>query len=290
VKAHRGIVSALAAILALGAVATEAGAAGGPPINDSYLGSLNLNQPGKPLNRVDTLTDTRDTSEATIQSDIFNPPQSGGPPEVTGCEGVSEGRTIWYDFFPDANGLVRLRTSAAFGTVLAVMPYDPKSLLPDIGQRKCVVNSITHARELFDEVQAGRSYTIQIGGVENAGGTVEMLFDYLVALKRVKAESTLLAEPLSSGIRVLSLVVSAPHKARVLVRCSRGCHSQAQTARTLNFRSLRGTVLPAGSVLRIYVTAKNKIGSLIEYAIRRGSFVKHQRCLRSGTLKAIACE
>ena len=67
----------------------------------------------------------RNTAAATVQSDIFTPPQSGGPAEVTGCNGVSEGKTIWYDFYPDANGLVRIRTSAEFATVMAVMPFDP---------------------------------------------------------------------------------------------------------------------------------------------------------------------
>jgi len=280
------------AIVALGYGLTAlAGAVGPPPpINDNYLSSLNLNQPGTPLNRVATLTDLRDTSGATVQSDIFNPPQSGGPPEVTGCNGVSEGRTIWYDFFPDANGLARFRTSAGFGTVIAVMPYDTKSLLPDIGQRKCVVNTAIHAQELFDEVKAGHAYTIQIGGVENAGGMVEFLFDYLVALKHVQAEATLTAEPLANGVRVLNLLVSAPRHARVMVRCSRGCRSLARTARTVSFSSLRGTQLSAGSSLDVYVTVKNEIGSLIEYKIRRGSFLRRQRCLASGSLNVIACE
>jgi hypothetical protein len=197
---------------------------------------------------------------------------------------------MWYDFFPDANGLVRLRTSANFGTVMAVMPYDTKSLLPDVGQRKCAVNSITHAQELFDEVKAGKAYTIQIGGVENAGGTLEFLFDYVVALKRVQAESTLTAEPLGNGVRVLNLSVSAPRKARVLVRCSRGCNSMARTAGVVSFPRLRGTQLSAGSSLNVYVTAKNEIGALIEYKVKRGSFTRRQRCLGVGTLHPIKCE
>jgi hypothetical protein len=273
---------------ATGTAPAAAGAAA--PINDSYLSSLNLNRPGTPLNRVNTLTDVRDISTATVQSDIFNPPQSGGPAEVTGCNGVSESNTIWYDFYPDADGLMRVRTSAAFGTVMAVMPYDPKSLLPDIGRRKCAVNQLSQTQELYDEVKAGLTYTVQIGSIGGAGGSVETLFDYLVKYRRLHAESTLTAQPLANGIRVVNLVVSAPKKAHVLVRCSRGCSSQAQTARTLSFSRLRGTVLSSGSALKIYVTAKNAIGTYIEYKIRRGSFLKSQACLPPGSKRPATCE
>jgi hypothetical protein len=286
---RRGVAVAALTICALWGSSAAAGAAA-PPINDNYLASLNLNQAGSPLNRVNTLTDVRDISAATVQSDIFNPPQSGGPAEVTGCNGVSETNTIWYDFFPDASGLFRVRTSAMFGTVMAVMPYDPKSLLPDIGHRKCAVNQISQTQELYDEVKAGAAYTVQIGSTGGAGGSVETLFDYLVKLKRLHAEATLTAQPLAGGIRVLNLLVTAPKKAHVLVRCSHGCSSEAQTARTLSFAALRGTVLSSGSALKIYVTAKNAIGVYIEYKIHHGSFLKSQACLPPGSKRPAPCE
>ncbi len=287
------IATALAVVsLGLGSTATIAASATGPepPINDNYLDSLNLNAPGKPLNRVDTLTDTRNTTNATVQSELFNPPSHGGGPELTGCDGVSEGKTIWYDFYPDANGIMRVRTSATFGTVMAVMPYDPKTLLPEYNKRECAVNEPTKAGELFVDVAAGKSYTAQIGGVDEAGGELEVLFDYLVQLKPLQAEATLTAQPLSSGVRVLGLAVTAPAKARVEVRCTRGCSPQTQTGRSVGFSRLRGAVLPDGAVLKIYATAKNRIGTYIEYRIRRGSFSKVQRCLRPGSKKPETCE
>jgi hypothetical protein len=309
---------ALAALLAIGAATTMTASAAAPinandpfativcvkapceamptpPFNDNYLEALNLNEPrtakkpGTPLNRTETLSDTRDTAAATVQSDIFNPPSHGGPPELTGCNGTSEGKTIWYDFYPNANGLVRVRTSATFGTVMAVMPYDAKTFLPENSQRQCAVNQPTAAGELFAKVQAGKSYTIQIGGVEEAGGNVQFLFDYLVELKRLQAEATLAAQPFAGGVRVVSLAVSAPHKARVEVRCTRGCRPQATTARTVHFPRLGGTVLPDGAALKIYVTAKNEIGAFIEYKIGRGSFTKTQRCLAPGSRRPKPC-
>jgi hypothetical protein len=278
------------AVALLYAVVATAETANQPPINDNYLSSLNLNQPGTPLNRVDTLSDVRNTSAATVQSDIFNPPTHGGPAEVTGCNGVSEGKTIWYDFYPDANGLVRIRTSAEFGTVMAVMPYEPKSLLPDVGARKCAVNQVSQSQELFYEVKAGGSYTIQIGGADEAGGPIEFLFDYLVKPQLVQAEATLTAQPLAGGVRIVSLSVSAPKGAHVVIRCTRGCSTQAKTARTLSFSRLRGSQLPNGSALKIYVTAKNDIGTYIEYKVHRGGLAKVQRCLNPGSSKPVRCE
>jgi hypothetical protein len=259
-----------------------------PPLNDNYLESLNINKPGTPLNQTETLSDMRNTAGATVQSDILSP--HPGPPELTGCNGVSEGKTIWYDFFPNANGLVRIRTSASFGTVMAVMPYNPKTLLPENSQRQCAVNQPTAAGELFAKVQAGKSYTIQLGGVEEAGGNLQFLFDYLIELKRLQAEATLAAQPLTAGVRVVSLAVSAPRKARVEVRCTRGCRPQATTARTVRFPHLGGTVLPDGSALKIYVTTKNEIGAYIEYRIGHASFTKIQRCLKPGSKKPVRCE
>lgn len=294
-RAHiriRWLLTAAALTLSLSPLATSATAevASQLPINDNYLASLNLNQPGSPLNRVDTLTDVRNITTATVQSDIFSPPQHGGPTEVTGCNGVSEGKTIWYDFYPDANGLVRLRTSAEFSTIMAVMAFDPKSLLPENAHRKCAINQISQSQELFYEVRAGGSYTVQIGGANSAGGNVEFLFDYLVHPKRVQADATLTAQPLANGVKVVNLSVSAPRRARVVIRCTHGCSAEAKTARTLSFPKLRGTVLVNGSALKIYVTANNQTGAYIEYKVHGGSFIKTQRCLPPGSSKPARCE
>src|SRR5262249_35485337 len=77
---------------------TATAAAPSPPVNDNYLASLNLNKPGSPLDRKDTLRDERDTTAASIQPDILSPPSHGGPAELTGCNGVGESGTVWYDF------------------------------------------------------------------------------------------------------------------------------------------------------------------------------------------------
>jgi hypothetical protein len=283
-------VVALATALATAGTATlnASAASPEPPINDNYLSSLNLNEPGKPLNREDTLSDKRNTAGATVQSDILG--TNPGPAELTGCKGVSEGKTVWYDFYPDANGLMRVRTSAIFPTVMAIMPFNTKTLLPENNERMCAINEPTMAGELFDNVQAGKAYTVQVGGVGEAGGELEILFDYLVAPKHIEAEATLTAQPLANGVRVVGLSVSAHPKAHVEVRCTHGCGPQTATAKSVSFLRLRGAVLPRGSALKIYVTAKNDVGAYIEYKIGRGSFKKVQRCLAPGTKKLESCE
>src|SRR5260370_2806761 len=178
------------AVLAGGATAQ----APSPPVNDAYLASLHLNRPGTKLDHVHTLRDPPVTTAATVQSDIFNPPSHGGPPEFAGCGEVSEGKTIWYDFYPDADGLVRIRTSG-FDTVMAVMPYDTKTLLPDNGQRQCAVSMTTNSKELFYKVKAGRAYTIQIGGGNGEGRMLEFLFDYVIPPGPPLAHATPAAPP-----------------------------------------------------------------------------------------------
>jgi hypothetical protein len=281
-----GAVSALT-VLVVGSSAATAQAPA-PPINDNYLNSLELNRIHTTLDRVDTLRDTRDTTSATVQGDIFNPPNSGGVPELTGCNGFSEAKTIWYDFYPDANGAVRIRTSG-FDNIIAVMPFNTSTLQPDYSRRQCVVNQSSNVMELDPSVRAGGAYTIQVGGVNGASGMLEFLFDYIPTIVHLQADATLTAKPSSTGIQVVSLSVSAPKKSKVRVACTRGCRTQARTARNLSFSNVRGARLRSGSRLKIYVTASNSIGAYIEYQIKRGSFHKVVRCLNPGSTRPVAC-
>ena len=254
------------------------------PVNDNYLNSLRLNDPGTKLDRVHTLRDLPNTTGATVQTDVFNPPMMGGPPEPTVCQGISYGATVWYDFHPDINGSVRIRTSG-YDTVISLIPFSDKTLLPDFAARLCVPNRSTMTQELDTSVLAGRAYTIQIGGVGGATGNLEFLFDFIPSIARISADATLIATGLPSGIRVNSLNVSAPRGARVEVKCTRGCRPQAHTARTVGFPTLRGARLPAGAKLEIFVTAPSAIGTYIEYRIRRANFMKVTRCLEPGSVK-----
>jgi hypothetical protein len=277
----RVVLLALLGALWLAAPAAPAAAA---PVNDNYLNSLRLNDPGTRLDRTDTLRDVRDTTGATVQTDVLNPPMMGGPAEPTTCQGVNYGATVWYDFHPDVNGAVRIRSSG-FDSVISLIPFDEKTAQPDFANRRCVPNLATMTQELDAPVAAGKAYTVQIGGVNNAAGMLEFLFDFIPDISRITADATLIAQALPTGIRVRSLNVTAPKGSHVSVRCSAGCSPQARTAASVRFPRLAGTSLRSGARLQIFVTAANSIGAYIEYKIRRGNFSKLVRCLPPGSRK-----
>ena len=278
----------LAATLALPGSASAA-----PPINDNYLSSAKLNERGQRLNSTETLTATLDTSQATTQADVFRPDGSGGgPAEPTTCGGSVIGKTVWYDFYPDLNGVVRLRANG-FNTAIAVVPFDPASGRPDFSRRICANQSPSVTEEFLAEVRKNRAYTVQIGGVGGAGGMLEFLFDFIPSYPRLKADPTLLVRPNSSGVELVSLKVAASRGARVSVSCTkRACRRQAKKAgrRAVSFnKRLKGRNLRAGSTLVLRVTKKDTIGSYIAFKIRRGRFTKIERCLSPGSKKPRKC-
>jgi hypothetical protein len=281
------LIGLLVTVVLVGSIAAaalgQAPATPPPPINDNYLESLNLNQPGKPLDRVDTLTDDRNTTSATTQTNLFSPKSTGGGAEVTSCDGTSYGNTIWYDFYPDANGLMRVRTSAAFSTVMTVLPFSLTTDLPDWNASHCVVNAITNQQDLYVEVKAHESYTVQIGGVGNTGGALEVLFDYVVNPVRLRANATLTAQATATGVRLISLAISATSGSKVTVSCSQGCPTMTHVAPKLSFSGLRGRSLKAGARLKVYVTKPGAIGAYIEYKVKAGGFTKVDDCLEPGS-------
>jgi len=280
----------------------------GAPINDDYLQSLRLNEPGQRLERKDTLGDRRDASNASVQPDLFNPPSSGGPAEPTQCQGVSYGRTIWYDFYPDVSGLARIRASG-YDTVISVVPFNRSTGQPNLGALLCSNASSSTTEEFLVRVRRRGSYSIQLGGVADAGGSLEFLFDFLADTDgdgvlddvdrckrldgperrsgcppRLKGEVTLRARPTAGGIALVGLKVSATSGSRVVVRCSRGCRRQVKRARRIvGFPRLRGRRLPAGSKLVVRVTKRGAIGAYTSYTIRSGNFKKVERCTNPGS-------
>jgi hypothetical protein len=306
-------VAAAAAVVGVFVMALPVTAAAAPPVNDNYLSSASLNNPGSRLDRTHTLQDVgRVTTEATVQSDLYNPPKSGGLPEITTfdrCRNTagasSYGHTVWYDFYPDVSGLVRIRASG-YDTVISVFEFDARTGRPNYDTRQCINASASTDEELFASVRGKHSYTVQIGGANDAAGSLAFAFDFLAdadrdgvldsadqcrTLKgraptgcppRLSAEVTLRASPTANGIQLIAVDVTAPRGSRVQVTCP-GCGRQAKTARTVRFPGLRGTRLSAGSKLRIYVTKPGAIGAYIQYRIVAGNFVKTKRCLLPGS-------
>ena len=165
----------VAALLALPAAAYGQA----PPINDNYLESLRLNDPGSRLERRDTLRDVRDTTNATVQGDVFSPPQSGGPPELTTCEGASFGKTVWYDFYPDVTASPGCGPPATT-PCCAVVPFNRQHGPAELRSALCAATPpAARRRSSWSRWQRGDAYSVQIGGVNDAGGALEFLFDFL---------------------------------------------------------------------------------------------------------------
>jgi len=293
-----------AALLALPATSYAQAA----PVNDNYLDSLRMNDPNTRLERRDTLRDTQNTTNATVQSDVFSPPQSGGPPELTTCEGASIGKTVWYDFYPDVSGLVRLRASG-YDTSFLVVPFSLSTGRPNFARALCSNASSSTTEEFLVQVQRGDNYSVQVGGVNGAGGGLEFLFDFLADTdgdgvldtvdrcdrlegtarnngcpRRPKVVTTLRAMPTATGIELVGLSVRAAKGSRIAVRCGAGCPPQVKRARsTVAFPALAGRQLRAGTSLEIRVTRPGSFGAFVRYRIVAGNFKKTEGCMNPGS-------
>jgi hypothetical protein len=295
----------IAALLALPAVASAQA-----PVNDNYLNSAPINTPGSRLERKATLRSAVDTTNATVQGDVFSPPNSGGPAELTTCAGTSYGKTVWYDFYPDVNGVVQLRASG-YDTVLTAVPFNRTTAQPNFDRALCANASNSTTEAYFVEVKGGASYSVQIGGVNGAGGALEFLFDFLADTdgdgvldtvdrcdrldgpegnngcpRRQRVNVTLRARPTATGIDIDVLTVSARRGSRVVVSCSRGCRRQVKRAGrtgTMIFPALGGVDLSAGARLEIRVTKPGYFGEFVRYTVLRGNFRKIERCMNPGS-------
>jgi hypothetical protein len=261
-----------------------------PPVNDAYLSSLELNGPGTKLNDTDTLEDVRNTALATVQTNIFDPcgraSCPSGPAEVTSCRGVNYGNTVWYDFYPNVNGNVQIRTSG-YDNVITLYPFSLKTALPNTSKSVCVHANDFPSEQMSVPVKKGGDYTVQIGSVSPGGGPLETLFDFVATPPhRLTAQATLKAKTITDGLQLLGLSVSTARAAKVTVTCGRFCHSQsASNHATETFPKLNGVQMPAGSDLKIFVTAPHSIGAYIQYAILNDNFIKTTGCLGPGSRK-----
>ena len=157
------------------------------------------------------------------------------------------------------------------------------------------------------QVQRGDNYSVQVGGVNGAGGALEFLFDFLAdtdgdgVLDTVDrcdrfdgtARTTAVRGgprwsrrcgpcPPRRGIELVGL--SAPAKgSRIAVRCGAGCPPQVKRARsTVAFPALAGRQ-PSGRRLEIRVTRPGSFGAFVRYRILAGNFKKSEGCMNPGS-------
>jgi hypothetical protein len=256
-----------------------------PPANDNYLSSLQMTE-GDGVAR--EWHDVIDTSEATVQGDLFNPnrdglPFGGGGPETTTCDGTAYGRTAWWDFVPEISGGVQM-LATGYDSVVAIYEYDVRTA--QIVRPLFCQNASTGPGEdvLVPEVKGGRAYTVQVGGVGGAGGPLDFRFlffgdrdeDGVLDAQpdrcprqpgidaaggcppKLNATVSLGWGAGNGGLQFTSaLVRGAPRGARVQIRCRR-CGVRRATMRSkgrnLRVKRLIGRTAPPGAVLEVFVS------------------------------------
>jgi hypothetical protein len=300
-------------------------AAAAPPANDNYLASLPL-----ALNPATPTTAIVDTSEATTQPDLFNPNRDGqvlggGDPEPLACKGTAIGKTVWYDLAPATNFGIALRATAAFGAVVAVYEWNPadskiKRLVD------CSANAV--ADDLLIDLDAKKSYTIQVGGAGGAGGPVTLkmesfqdgdndgVLDALDKCEKVPGveryggcppkldtNARLSVDYTASGVLIKRLWVEhVPKGAKIVARCG-GCGSQtvkAKKAGTVNLTKLIGRAVSAGKTVEVSVTMKaggsgiykfGATGRYRKWPIKAGALgATFDRCLNAKSSKIERCK
>ncbi len=268
------------------AIAPGAPAVAAPP-HDNYLGATRFIGPTGALPR--DYRDAKDTSTATVQTDILDPykngsPFGGGPPERTTCGSTRYGKTVWYDFAPRTAGAVEMVT-AGFDMAVAVYEWDPRTLL--ITRRVRCENRSSGPTEdvlLLKPIRPGAHYTVQIGGVNDIGGPLDFHFTFFPDRDRdgvldeapdkcpstpgieafggcpplVQGTPRLSWTPSGHGLRVTRLVVDRMAKGGTAEarcrRCGRRATRKARRAGSLSLSSFTGRKLRAGDAIVLRIT------------------------------------
>ena len=162
-----------AAVVSLSVLAlAPAAALAAPPANDNYLASIPVDAQAENILQADT-------TEASTQPDLFNPnrdgqPLGGGDPETTACNGVSFGKTVWYDFAPQVNYGVQLRASG-LRRRWSRSTSGTRRTRASRGSSAASANAATE--DSCSTSRASKNYTIQVGGVAGAGGPLTLRMD-----------------------------------------------------------------------------------------------------------------
>jgi hypothetical protein len=295
-----------------------------PPPNDNYLESTPLHDQQGRLPRT-TKKDQLETGAATVQSDLFTPPDAGGGVEDTECETTRYGKTVWYDIHADTWGVAEFQASG-FPTVVAAYEYDPitAQIIRKVG---CASERGTTTDAVFP-VERGHWYTVQIGGIDAgqgpASGLLQMTFDFFAdrdrdgifdaldkcddqqgikrfsgCLPRLPATNELTYTPTATGVRLGKLAVKRlPRGTRVVARCVRGCSlRQSATVRgggALRLSRFIGPVLENGSRVEIRRTHPRTkggtytfgaIGNLLRLDVDDSKVIVTVLCLMPGSKK-----
>jgi hypothetical protein len=308
-KTHR---VALATLVAGVFVVAPAHAQPSPPSNDNYLSSTIITQAATTGFTATQYTDVEDTTSATTQPDLFNPdenglPFGGGGPEPLTCDGVTYGKTIWYDMHPKVDEGVELE-AAGFPTAITVYQWDVNTsrIVRTVGCQ--VSNTALNDFVLLQELQKGKAYTVQIGGVgpgsQASSGMLDLTANFvpdhdgdgvydpldacrtLPGVQRFDGCPPALKPGLSwdanttSGVRITKMLVTGlPGGSQAQLRCSCGIEQTVRlrgSSNSANATAFVGRTLPPGATVEIWATHRatgngqfkyGAIGGYLKYVV-----------------------
>ena len=308
-------------LIAAGLVVVAAGAnappaLAEPPANDAYAKAIALNAPGSEMPRDTVTTAATDTTDATVQSDLFNPPAAGGPPEPTTCAPATEpfGRTIWYSFFPEADGKVTIQAIGFDTTVGLVTFASAANPLPQ--GYSCANKRDDSIETLTANVEGGSSYNVQIGGTGGIAGVVQVSFTYLPDRDSdgvtddndrcptragtvngcppaitTRVPYTFGGRP--GGVKLTTVrVQGAPSGSRIAVRCSPGCGRIRLAYRSpiTPIAALAGRFMRNGTKIEVRVTKDGYIGDYARLTVANKDITVLHRCMQPGsTVPRVRC-
>jgi hypothetical protein len=311
----------LAALLTGAALIAAPSVAAAAPANDNYLASTTISS--------SPFSDVVDTTEATTQTDLFNPSAQGQPlggagAESTSCNGLAFGKTVWYDLRPASGGGVEVQTSAAFDHVVAVYEWNPAD--SKITKLVTCQNTAGTAEDVILEAAKGKAYTFQVGGVGGAGGQLSFKLDYFPDTDGdtvldaqddckttpgipnsgcppvLRVGTTVNFDRVGGGLRLTTLAVTGvPKGAKVAVRAAGASQTvKAKKAGRVSMTKLLGRTALPGQAIEVKVTlgrtGKGKYrfgatGTYVKWPVTAsGLGTKTTRCLHAGSGKVERCK
>jgi hypothetical protein len=275
------------ALIALAALPASAGAQAhiNPPSGDAYLDSLIVSSPSSPLQVNRPVGFIADTTSYTIQSDLANPPSSGGPPEPNQCGNTTYGNTIWSAVYFKHYGRLNVTTSGPFDSVIGAVPF--KSLnnaLPNIRKGLCYDGLAGFDENASFLVSPKQWWAIQVGGAGPSGGQVQVKFE-LKKPPAVGGQAFLFWK--TGPLRISDMYVkSVPKGQKITLSCTKHACSKrrisvrskpAATSSGKRFAkassAFRAVVREAKGRVEVLKNHKVKAGAKIELRLSRPGFI-----------------
>jgi hypothetical protein len=290
-----------------------------PPDGDNYLSPIFINS-GTGLKTGDELGIAVDTTNYTVQDDLFNPgydqnsnpvPGSGGGREPTTCEpfGTPYGNTIWSVFRASQYGVVDISAaSGTFDEVIRVVPFgnpstDTKPQLPGT----CFDNIAGSQQSASGLVFPNQWFAVQVGGTPTQtspaqGGPMQIKFA-LGPPPKIDGDALLFWQ--TGPLRVTSLTAQGVTKgAKVTVTCTKhACKTIKKTASKLlsgsspafrpvaheaktKFLLLKNRKVKKGATITLRITAPGFIGKHFFWKVKKNKLTnKKVSCLNPGSSK-----